>query len=105
MDKLELDARVARLERRVGILITALLLAAAAGVFLICVARGGYRHDSPTAATVVAAPLPPPTPTEWVEQAAAPDMFAGDMGMVGMMGAAGGTMGALFHELSTLKQL
>src|SRR4051794_32848174 len=36
MDKLELDARVARLERRVSLLMTVLLLAAAGAAITIC---------------------------------------------------------------------
>jgi len=47
MDKLELDARVARLERRVSLLMTALFLAATGGVVLMYLAWAGVRMLNP----------------------------------------------------------
>jgi hypothetical protein len=105
MDKLELDARVARLERRYG-LVLALLLAVPASVLMLLVgyARMG-RAEHQISETVVASPIPP-SPTEWVK--AAPEPFMGGMGMMGMMGgmmSSPGSMTALHQELSTLAQL
>ncbi|QDV33572.1 SHOCT domain-containing protein [Tautonia plasticadhaerens] len=102
MDKLELDARVAKLERRFGLMIVALFIVPAA-ILLISVARGG-RVDVARAATVVSVPTPHPTPTVW--ETPAPEPFLGGMGgMMGMMGSMEGSMAALSHELATLTQL
>jgi hypothetical protein len=98
MDKLELDARVARLERRVGLLMTALFLAATGGVVLMYLALGGRADAQPAHATVAT----PASPPHIFHSAPAPDAFMGGMGM--MMNAEG-TMAALHQKLATLKQL
>jgi hypothetical protein len=103
MDKLELDTRVARLERRVSLLTTVLILAAAGAVITIYFARIGV---SEAAATVVGPPVMTPArvappPAEPFAAFLAPGMPSGGMG--GMY--AEGTMEALHHQLSTLKQL
>ena len=60
MDKLELDTRVARLERRVSLLTTVLILAAAGAAITIYFARIGV---SEAAATVVGPPVMTPAPS------------------------------------------
>lgn len=104
MDKLELDARVARLERRFGLLIAALLIVPAA-LFLFTVTRVGRMEEAATAAIVDVPrpPSPPPTPTVWEPSHSEP--FLSGMGMMGMMGSAEGSMEALYQKLSSLTQL
>jgi hypothetical protein len=101
MDKLELDTRVARLERRVSLLTTVLLLAAAGAVITICFARIGGEEVAAEAGTplvVTPAPTPPADPCMM-----APAAGMGSGGMAAMYGD--GTMAALGHQLSTLKEL
>ncbi len=104
MDKLELDVRMARLERRVSMLTTVLFLAAAGATILIYLARFGGEEASATAVTpavMTPAPAPPP-PTDLVAAAPVPGL---PFGLSGGNIHGEGTMGTLHHQLSTLKQL
>lgn len=104
MDKLDLDARMTRVERRVGFLTTVLLLA---GLGLAALTAFGLvaRRHSPRPPTVIASPLPPTAPPMVGE--AVPVEMPGDMmgQMPGMMDFSEGSMSALYHRLGSLAQL
>lgn len=104
MDKLDLDARMLRLERRVGLHSTVLLLAGiGVGVFLT-LGMFALRASSGQRAAVVSPPLLRPTPAIRVAPAPAPVGMMGPYGP-GMMGEVDGSMSALQQKLTTLKEL
>jgi len=99
MDKLELDARMARLERRGSML--KLLILSSAGVGIL------VSLSSFSSGELAATPMPPPMvitpapiPADTVESAPAPGLYVSDGNIHGEA-----TMRALDHELSMLKQL
>lgn len=93
MDKLELDARVARLERRVGVLWTAFALASVGVVallfFALVVRKSSVYHPPEPPATAIS--MPTPMPMEFVT-ATAP-------------ASSEGSMPALQHQLNTFHDL
>ncbi|QDV36345.1 hypothetical protein [Tautonia plasticadhaerens] len=103
MDKLELDARMTRLERRHG-LVLALLLVVQAAVLALLIGFPRFGRVEPSMrSTVIAAPLPPSTqPAEWITTEMASDMGVASM-MSGM--ARSDSMTVHYRELATLKQL
>lgn len=103
MDKLDLDARLARLERRVGLLSAVLLL----GVVLT-LGLFALRASSQQQATLT--PLPPSAPAvvaPVMPRMAVPSPVSIGMmeNMGGMMGGIDGSVPALHQKLISMKQL
>jgi hypothetical protein len=101
MDKLELDARMVRLERRVGLHTTVLLLAGVGlGIFLT-LEMFALRASSRPHATVIS---PPPLPAPAILSAPAPHVGMAGF-MPGMIGGDDGSMPSLQQKLTSLKQM
>jgi hypothetical protein len=97
MDKLELDARVARLERRVGYFVTlATLFAIGLAAFVgLAMTRRAVNAELSTPAMVMEVPAPPPALPPSPSAVFAPMP----------MPPAAGSMPALFQQLATIREL